>query len=455
MECKSALKMRWSAPEAAMLAEEWAKVCVDPLTSQLRGEDLNKVLFDRFNIRCVQSRQPRRSPQAVLTQRDRMFYFARFVVNFDSKQLVQGRSSWFQLSSNQRREIEMPSEWRRQAAIFSPETLNTFQRVIIPHLRGKKSKNGKKWSSKGKKTPQKVVKSQPAWSMEEKVRLVQRWGDFIKKKELPLEEFEAMTYNDSCKSLASLKPRRSPFAAWRKARTLVVAWRFITAFNKKHQPGWFELMEEERDSKIKWEDLPDKFEDIEPQVFLAMNKAVPNDPTPSVAPFGPSLLLTDSSTSSEQLDRFLLEDNVASSGSLKPNGCAVETPSGQRPIGPATASSQPLEPFSMFPSETIADGLQVAQETHSQVLQAAGQLQEALDDGNKHTIESIRALKPNLLSPGQLSHLELVLDQHKNRMISVLRLAEETSRQHDAEIRSLTQNVLGNDPRNDSAVVFV
>ncbi|KAL3661549.1 hypothetical protein V7S43_013309 [Phytophthora oleae] len=86
-----------------------------------------------------------------------------------------------------------------------------------------------------------------------------------------------MTYNESCKSLASSTPPRSPFTAWRKARTLLVSWRFITAFNKKQQQGWFELTEAERDSKIMWEELPDKFEEIEPEVFLAMNKAVTND----------------------------------------------------------------------------------------------------------------------------------------------------------------------------------
>ncbi|KAK1932341.1 hypothetical protein P3T76_012335 [Phytophthora citrophthora] len=506
MECKSALKMRWTAPEVMMLTDEWAKVCVDPNTSKLRGDDLNKVIFERYTSRCVQMRQARRSPPAVLTQCDRMFHFARFVFDYDSEEVTQGRSSWFQLSDKQRREIEIPKEWRRQVAVFSPNTFSSFKHIIIPHSGGVMSKKSKKWSSKNKKVTsqttgkqQRVVKIQPGWSTKEKVRLVQRWTNFMKEKDLSLENFETMTYKESCKSLASSTPPRSPFAAWRKARTLLTAWRFITAFNKEHQPGWFELTEVERDSKIKWEELPNKFEDIEDEVFRAMNKAVLTDldksktQSPSVEqaalsppeialplPFEHNLLLTNSSTSSEQLDRLLLEDNVASSSELlKPNGCVLETSSdckstpdgrslsAQRliedvAIEPAVDSSQPLEPLPIFPSETIVDELQVVQETNrSQVLQAVGQLQEALDQGTKHTMESIRALKLNLLSrgnSGQLKHLELVLEQQKNRMLSVLRLAEVTSRQHNDEIQSLTENVLGNEvkaPQNGSAVVFV
>ncbi|KAL3661548.1 hypothetical protein V7S43_013308 [Phytophthora oleae] len=139
----------------------------------MRSDDLNKFFFERYNARCVHARQTRRSPQAVSTQRDRMFYFARFVAAFDSKEVAQGRPSWFELSVKQQQEVEISNEWRRQAAMFSPETLSTFKRIILPQAGVFKGKKGTKWSLKCKimtspatgKQQQVVsrVRGQPSW----------------------------------------------------------------------------------------------------------------------------------------------------------------------------------------------------------------------------------------------------------------------------------------------------
>ncbi|KAL4128444.1 hypothetical protein PRIC2_007431 [Phytophthora ramorum] len=131
-EAKSALKVRWTTKEVAMLVEVWADICYAPGAKRLKGEQLNKAIFDQYNARCARTRQLRRSPTAVNTQRTRMTHFARFVSDFDRAQLSQGRRTWFQLSSEEQLDMDIPNEWRRQITIFSPELLNTFKRCILP-----------------------------------------------------------------------------------------------------------------------------------------------------------------------------------------------------------------------------------------------------------------------------------------------------------------------------------
>ncbi|KAG7377530.1 hypothetical protein PHYPSEUDO_011503 [Phytophthora pseudosyringae] len=503
VECKSALKMRWTAAEVAMLTEEWATVCATPEAKTRRGDEMSKTIFDRYNARCARTRQLRRSPLAVATQRDRMFRFAKFVADFDRTALAQGRRAWLDLSNEEQLEVDIPAAWRRQLTTFTQDVFNMFQRVILPKStdgegtrRKKSTKRGTKHtkvSSQALGKQQEVVsrvEHQPCWTSEEKVLLVQRWGGLMKHEGLTLEQFEMMTYNKSSKCLASAT--RSSFTAWRKSRILLSSWRFIAAFNKRHRPGWFDLKEAERDSQITWGELPDNFEDIEREVFLAVEAAVPKDPDqthvvseeliPSVeivhSPFPKTLsplpLLTDlcpKATTDDTLDRLLLEDdgvdNAATNSELQqPDVCALSgnnfVPDAnflvtQRPPpeivgGPAikaeVVSGQPLEPAPIIPFKNAIEELELTHQTYRSNLQGAVcQLQAALEQGNKRSLESLRALKPSQFSGvnavGLVNYVKLVLEQQNKRMLSALRLAEEMSSQNGAEVRALVQNLLG------------
>ncbi|POM68815.1 Hypothetical protein PHPALM_14970 [Phytophthora palmivora] len=277
-ECKGVLKVRWTATEVAMLTEEWSNVCACPNAKSLKGDDLNQTIFERYNARCARTKQLRRSPLAVATQRVRMVNFARFVVNFNHAALTQGRTTWFDLSNEEQLRVEIPNEWRRQMTTFTQEMFNTFKRFILPmeNAHGAKRKQIKKLRTKHKKASSQSSNSQkqrafrlerqPCWTTREKVLLAQRWGDFMKHEQLTLKEFEGMTFDKSCTYLAS--STRSAFSAWRKSRTLLSSWRFISAFNMQHQPGWFKLKETERELLITWTELPDDFDDIDLEVTM-------------------------------------------------------------------------------------------------------------------------------------------------------------------------------------------
>ncbi|KUF64799.1 hypothetical protein AM587_10015135 [Phytophthora nicotianae] len=507
MECKSALKMRWTTVEVSMLTEEWANVCDSPDCKRLKGDNLSQVIFDRYNARCARTRQLRRSPQAVATQRDRMFRFAQFVANFDRAAPAKGSRVWFDLSSEEQLRVDIPMVWRRQLTTFTPDIFDTFKRSILPAENGENRKrakksviNNKKVKSQSSTKRQKVsayVEPQPCWSTDEKVKLVKRCVRVMKLKGITLEDVEEMTYDKSFKCLASSK--RSSFSAWRKLRTLLSSWRFICSFNVKHQPGWFELMETERDLLIAWGDLPDNFEDIEGQVFAAMEDLAPKDikdvkeernplvqspgpPSPKAisplkpAPLGPIPLLTDlcpkavnseATETDDTIQRLLLEDE-ANDEFQEAEDCVIEpldgrsfvpescifvtertneltgTPPGKQEVVP----DPPLEPAPIYPTERNVKPLELALQARKDKLSAAfHQLRATVDQANKNTLESIGAMNADQFTNntvGSLKHLRMVLEQQNKRLLSVLHLAEETRRQNDAETAYLMQNLFGN-----------
>ncbi|KAG2766134.1 hypothetical protein JG687_00004137 [Phytophthora cactorum] len=524
MECKGALKIRWTTVEVAMLTEEWANVCASPGYKVLKGDDLNQAIFNRYNARCARTRQLRRSPHAVATQRDRMVRFARFVADFDRAELAKGRRVWLDLSNEEQLQFNIPNKWRRQVATFTLDILNTFKRSILPaenahniakHKKAKKlavehkrviskcSAKHKKVSSQSIAKHKKVttsVEPQPCWTTEEKVHVVKRCAKFMKHKGFTLEDVEKMTFDKSYKCLASSK--RSSFSTWRKLRTLLSSWRFIHSFNVKHQPGWFELSETERDLLIAWGDLPDNFEDIEVAVFAAMEGLAPKDiqdvkderdppvqsprpPSPMAisllqpAPLGPIPLLTElcpkdvnseSTETDETIERLLLEDEgvdtLGTNDELRePEACVIEPLGGKvfvpddcifvaerthgMPEAPVVkhevVRDQPLEPAPINSSEGRAKPLQLMLQTRKgKILADLRQLQATLEQENKCILESIPAEQfTDTNAFGLLKYVNLVLEQQNNRVLSVLRLAEETCSQNDAELESLVQNWLG------------
>ncbi|KAG3062472.1 hypothetical protein PI124_g5493 [Phytophthora idaei] len=513
MECKGALKIRWTTVEVAMLTEEWANVCASPGYKVLKGDDLNQAIFNRYNARCARTRQLRRSPHAVATQRDRMVRFARFVADFDRAELAKGRRVWLDLSNEEQLQFNIPNEWRRQVATFTLDILNTFKRSILPaenahniakHKKAKKlavehKKVISKCSAKHKKVTT-SVEPQPCWTTEEKVHVVKRCAKFMKHTGFTLEDVEKMTFDKSYKCLASSK--RSSFSTWRKLRTLLSSWRFIRSFNVKHQPGWFELSETERDLLIAWGDLPDNFEDIEVAVFAAMEGLAPKDiqdvkderdppvqsprpPSPMAisllqpAPLGPIPLLTElcpkdvnseSTETDETIERLLLEDEgvdtLGTNDELRePETCVIEPLGGKvfvpddcifvaertrgMPEAPVVkhevVPDQPLEPAPINSSEGRAKPLQLMLQTRKgKILADLGQLRATLEQENKCILESIPAEQfTDTNAVGLLKYVNLVLEQQNNRVLSVLRLAEETCSQNDAELESLVQNWLG------------
>ncbi|KAL4171239.1 hypothetical protein KRP22_009337 [Phytophthora ramorum] len=515
-EAKSALKVRWTTKEVAMLVEVWADICCAPGAKRLKGEQLNKAIFDQYNARCARTRQLRRSPTAVNTQRTRMTHFARFVSDFDRAQLSQGRRTWFQLSSEEQLDMDIPNEWRRQITIFSPELLNTFKRCILPvedaqpggNKRDKKRKSVctlQQSASQPSRKQQKETTYQPVWTLQDSVCLARRWGDFMKTEGLTLEEFQQMTYGSSCEHFAV--SARSAFSAWRKVRSLVSSWRFICAFDAQHQPGWFELMEAERDLLIKWGELPDNFEDIEREVFAAMQEAAPMiavqvkeeepyvpkeavaPPSPkalspiSPAPLEPTPLLpplctkearSESTETDATLDSLLLEEDDAEvaatqselqPGTLVPDACISDAKLPCSATATATSrqdmvSYQPLEPKSVSATERAGQTLETILQIHeSEVQSSLRQCQAALERENLRTQECIRATRLDQLTNGSFGfskHMELVLTQQKRRVVSALRFVEETCTQNGAEMRSLVEELFGHegDPiRNGSAGV--
>ncbi|KAF1792990.1 hypothetical protein GQ600_9829 [Phytophthora cactorum] len=467
MECKGALKIRWTTVEVAMLTEEWANVCASPGYKVLKGDDLNQAIFNRYNARCARTRQLRRSPHAVATQRDRMVRFARFVADFDRAELAKGRRVWLDLSNEEQLQFNIPNKWRRQVATFTLDILNTFKRSILPaenahniakHKKAKKlavehkrviskcSAKHKKVSSQSIAKHKKVttsVEPQPCWTTEEK------------HKGFTLEDVEKMTFDKSYKCLASSK--RSSFSTWRKLRTLLSSWRFIHSFNVKHQPGWFELSETERDLLIAWGDLPDNFEDIEVAVFAAMEGLAPKD-IQDPAPLGPIPLLTElcpkdvnseSTETDETIERLLLEDEgvdtLGTNDELRePEACVIE-PLEAPVVKHEVVRDQPLEPAPINSSEGRAKPLQLMLQTRKgKILADLRQLQATLEQENKCILESIPAEQfTDTNAFGLLKYVNLVLEQQNNRVLSVLRLAEETCSQNDAELESLVQNWLG------------
>ncbi|KAF4040894.1 hypothetical protein GN244_ATG06936 [Phytophthora infestans] len=513
MECKSPLKMRWTTVEATMLTEEWAGVCASPDYKVLTGEDVSQVVFERYNSRCARTRQLRRSPQAVAVQRDRMARFAQFVADFDRTELPHGRRAWFDLSSEEQLQFDIPNEWRRQLATFTLDMLDTFKRYILPaenaHFVAKR-KTAKKRSMKHKKASSRVsskrrelvvcVEHQPCWQTEEEIALILRWGKFMKHKGLTLAEFEIMAFDKSHKCLAMSS--HSSFSAWRKLRTLLSSWRFIHDFNAKHQPGWFELTEAERDLLIAWGELPDNFEDIERDVFIAMEGVSPKgayhikeeratpvqppgppspkaiSPLQSAAP-GPIPLLTDlcpkGFKTDDNIEQFLLDEDVADGlatrNELRPDDCVIE-PLGGRSFVPDTCiliteashgltevpavkqevtDAQPLEPA---PINSVAGAVKLL-ETRGKVHADIHQLRVALEEKNKRTLEYFEALSAeqfaNANGAGLLNYVKLMLEQQNKRLLSVLHLADDIGCQNEAEIASFMQNWLGNSPYNGDA----
>ncbi|KAF1786818.1 hypothetical protein GQ600_23200 [Phytophthora cactorum] len=373
MECKGALKIRWTTVEVAMLTEEWAKVCASPGYKVLKGDDLNQAIFNRYNARCARTRQLRRSPHAVATQRDRMARFARFVADFDRAELAMGPENAHNIAKHKKAK-KLAVEHNRVISKCSAKHKKVSSQSIAKHKKVTTS-----------------VESQPCWTTEEKVHVIKRCARFMKHKGFALEDVEKMTFDKSYKCLASSK--RSSFSTWRKLRTLLSSWRFIRSFNVKHQPGWFELSETERDLLIAWGDLPDNFEDIEVAVFAAMEE-------------------------DEGVDTLVKHEVVR---------------------------DQPLEPAPINSSEGRAKPLQLMLQTRKgKILADLRQLRATLEQENKCILESIPAEQfTDTNAVGLLKYVNLVLEQQNNRVLSVLRLAEETCSQNDAELESLVQNWLG------------
>ncbi|KAG6610920.1 uncharacterized protein IUM83_08119 [Phytophthora cinnamomi] len=279
MECRAALKVRWSEEEVTMLVEEWAGVCSTPGSNTLNGERLSKAIFDRYNGRCIRTGQLRRSPAAVDTQRNRMTRFARFVSDFDCTEHAHGRRPWFELTNDEQQGIEIPLECRRQLTTFTPAAFNIFKDSILPtestHSGGLKRKRIFTMNDGhrvGDKPRGKVhVERRPCWTSQEEVLLAKRWGHFMEREKMTLAEFMETNYSSRpCRRLES--PGRSSFMAWKKLRALIRSWEFITAFNAQHRPGWFELDDNEQDLRLMWGELPDNFEAMEQEVFDAMEK---------------------------------------------------------------------------------------------------------------------------------------------------------------------------------------
>jgi hypothetical protein len=487
MESQGALKLRWSKQEVKMLVEEWAEVCKTQGTGTLRAEQLNEIIFDRYNARCVRVRELRRSPAAVSTQRDRMLHFAIFVVEFDRTELAQGRRSWYQLSEDEQLQVFIPNEWGRQRTTFTPQVFETFKRVILPTATAggsKRKKNKKtKWGSKRVKvSAQPTVKREqgvvpvephPCWTPQEEALLADRWGRFMQYKALTLRAFEEMAYNQSCQRLAS--STRPSVAAWRKTRALLTSWRFISSFNTQHHPGWFERSETERDQLIKWGELPNTFEDIERNVFLAMDEAVrkcvksepikpeapPLAPLPvplEPAPVLPRLCATKERHSpaktDDTLDLLLLEDDEA--GDLQPEVCVLETLDGSTllHVTPTLVDghvrleadaavvrdtrSQPPPGRAVDPTAQI---LEAKLDTHmSRMRGVLGDLQNNVAKEAQDIQELVRTSRHSLAK-----HMELVVDNHNTRLVSTLHLAEEMCRHSETELRSLMQVCFSSD----------
>ncbi|OWZ07050.1 hypothetical protein PHMEG_00020611 [Phytophthora megakarya] len=480
MECKF-LKVRWSPLEVVMLTEEWTDVCIRPDAKSLKIEDMNKAIFEKFNARCARTKQIRRSPEAVVTQRGRMVQFAKFVVEFDRNAIGHGRRPWFDLSVDEQLKIDIPNEWKRQVTTFTQELLNTFKQIILPlehtHAFGKRKKmkklvtKRKKISIRSSKSQQKMARVEhPYWTTQEKVLLAQRWGYFMKHEQLTLTEFETMPYDKSCTFLAF--SARSSFSAWRKSRTLLSSWKFINTFNKQHDPGWFELTESERDVLIAWSELPDNFEDLDRDVFASMDEVVHEDtkpvtetPVQPLVPFssklystllGPTPLLTDLCPKKEPiqtddtLDRLLFEDdgdmeeqqtmeNLA--GNFVSDACFLLT-NDEGPIKKEKSSEISLEPLPIR-ENAVQRVLESKLKSHkNQVYQVLRHLQDAVDSGYGRTLETIRAGKFDTTA-GHTKHLNLVLEQQHKRMMSALRQAQETCTDNDAEMHSLKQDLFG------------
>ncbi|KAI9993203.1 hypothetical protein PInf_015274 [Phytophthora infestans] len=289
----------------------------------------------------------------------------------------------------------------------------------------------------------------------------------------------SMKHKKSHKCLAMSS--HSSFSAWRKLRTLLSSWRFIHDFNAKHQPGWFELTEAERDLLIAWGELPDNFEDIERDVFIAMEGVSlkvayhikeeratpvqpPGPPSPkaisplqSAAP-GPIPLLTDlcpkGFKTDDNIEQFLLDEDVADGlatrNELRPDDCVIE-PLEVPAVKQEVTDAQPLEPA---PINSVAGAVKLL-ETRGKVHADIHQLRVALEEKNKRTLAYFGALSAeqfaNANGAGLLNYVKLMLEQQNKRLLSVLHLADEIGCQNEAEIASFMQNWLGNSHYNGDA----
>ncbi|KAE9132490.1 hypothetical protein PF010_g3155 [Phytophthora fragariae] len=501
MECKVALKVRWTATEVTMLVEEWAALCTTPGSKTLTGERLSKAIFDRYNGRCIRTGQLRRSPAAVDTQRNRMVHFVRFVYDFDCRERAQGRRPWSELSSEEQLKVDIPLEWKRQVTTFTPEAFTVFKNVILPTEGqvGRVLKHKRRFTKSDKPRAQVRIERQPRWSSQDEVLLATQWGLFLRRESLTLAEFMEIDYSSrSCRRLVC--PGRSSIASWRKLCALVVSWQFISAFNAQHQPGWFELDDDEQDSQIMWDEIPDNFEALEQEVFAAMEQAALNlkydglakyEPklTPeAVVPLSPKAIsapLRDGlvpsnlvslallcptnigtgtnvpATSDNALDRLLLEDDDSESEdemqqaltalpTINDAACLVLS---------AKADESEQQPVDLEPAkveicananQTIVSALE---KLNKEAQQGLRRLQTVLEQEAERTQNCIRALQLDRRAPGLVKHMELVVSQQNNRFMSALRNAEELCSQNGAEARSLMHELLGaglERPRNGS-----
>ncbi|RLN68219.1 hypothetical protein BBJ28_00006042 [Nothophytophthora sp. Chile5] len=266
-------KSRWTAIEVSTLVEAWAEVHNAPGVSRIqRGRGLDRAIFAQYSARCVQSGLRRRSPSALSSQRDRIRRFARFIRDFDRQEAALGRRSWFQLSREEQQRAQVPAELRRQLSTFSSELFQALIR-LVPNDEGVRS-NGLK--SKGEsptikqRRPCAGARQRPCWTAKEEVRLVHRWGRYAKGEGLTLQAFVA---NPCGRSFEHFAPaNRSSVASWRKIRSLVASHGFISAFNRQHQSGWFDLSDAERDVRTDWTALPPNFAAIQHDVFNALEE---------------------------------------------------------------------------------------------------------------------------------------------------------------------------------------
>ncbi|RLN54065.1 hypothetical protein BBJ28_00023569 [Nothophytophthora sp. Chile5] len=272
MESGGPAKSRWTANEVSALVEAWAEVYDAPGVSRIqRGRGLDRAIFAQYNARCVQSGLRRRSPSALSSQRDRIRRFARFIRDFDRQEMELGHRSWFQLSREEQQRVQIPAELRRQLSTFSSELFQALIR-LVPNDEGVRS-NGLKLEGESpaiKRRSCAGARPRPCWTAKEEVRLVRRWGRYAKGEGLTLRAFVAKPCGRSLERVAPAS--RSAVASWRKIRSLVTSHGFISAFNRQHQPGWFDLSDAERDVRTDWIALPPNFEAIERDVFNALEE---------------------------------------------------------------------------------------------------------------------------------------------------------------------------------------
>lgn len=117
-----------------------------------------------------------------------------------------------------------------------------------------------------------------------------------------------------------------------------------------------------------------------------------------------------------------------------------------------------LEPAEVTPCTNVSGSLLSAVEKHRKDVQEGfHRLLNVLEQEDERTLECIRTMQLDHRAwtnrAGLLKHMELVMSQQSNRLMSALRNADEVCSQNGAEVRSLMQGLLGaglDPPRNGS-----